>query len=1108
VEDARSVLMDKIRQLPIDAHFSRTTVKVAETLVVLKHAWREPLAWYQPDASPADALQCEFIEKDGVQRLVNVYLYPLFGRTAVESACTCGQALCPHAAAILIRLQRLLDWPRVMTPLQRWQRNLEDYAEPSSTVIPSMAMRESRLLVCLLQANGHRQPTELWASLVLVNEITTLHQREHWLALENVPSHLYPSAQAMMWQAQLAMGQRSQRSGTSGYLLEERTGAALIKEFLRAGMCYHAETFHKICAGRIREPHWQWSFDEHAHARIALQFEDAAVHLIELHGLHYLDESSGEFGKLQVSGSTWAMLQHLPPIPPDETELRAHWPPHLYLRIIPPPPPAPALRQIHATLGPVLTIGASHHPDRGHYVFYLRAWADYEGCRVPLAEEPWRQRIVRRVVGEFVTILRDVESEARAAQSLAEADIVGLRKMLPDARRSLVPVPDAGALGHRQYFQGGAETFAALESIVQSLSGKGFRLEYDPELPFALLPRETELQATLSQSEHAGWTQFDLTAVFDGGEINVLPTILDGVARNAFSLTPTPNEPPNAHWLAPIGPSRFLPLALSQLREWLGPLVEYLDKPNRRNNAHLRLSRSQTLALTDCLQRQGVLMEGTHAINVADTLAVLRAAQKSTPLLAGPTSFQGTLRGYQLTGLQWLQALRRGRLGGVLADDMGLGKTVQVIAHLVLEMESERLDRPALIVVPTSLVFNWMDEFARFAPTLRCLDLTGSKRSVERNKLPGAHAIVISYALLLNELARLEDMEFSMLVLDEAQWIKNPLTQTARAVRRLRASHRLALTGTPLENHLGELWAHMDAVMPGYLGDYPSFNRSFRIPIERQEDDARMAILRQRVAPFLLRRSKAAVAPELPPKTETVLRVAMADDQRRLYESLRLSLSKRVREALASYNDKQSRIIVLSALLRLRQVCCDPRLIGVASAPPKSAKLDALMELIRSLREQGRHVLVFSQFTSMLKLISDALHAASFEHSVLTGKTKDRAVPVRQFQSGEVQILLASLKAGGVGLNLTAADAVIHFDPWWNPAVELQAVDRAHRLGREEPVFVYKLLCDDTIEDKIEAMKGRKSDLASALLGDGHSSSGHLNEVDVRALFDLPGKSQ
>jgi SNF2 family DNA or RNA helicase len=300
----------------------------------------------------------------------------------------------------------------------------------------------------------------------------------------------------------------------------------------------------------------------------------------------------------------------------------------------------------------------------------------------------------------------------------------------------------------------------------------------------------------------------------------------------------------------------------------------------------------------------------------------------------------------------------------------------------------------------------------------------------------------------------------------------------------------------------------MDAVMPGYLGDYQSFNRSFRVPIERQEDDARMAILRQRVAPFLLRRTKATVAPELPPKTETVLRVAMGEGQRRLYESLRLSLSKRVREALASYNDERSRIVVLSALLRLRQVCCDPRLIGAESAPAESAKLDALLELIRSLRGQGRHVLVFSQFTSMLELISKALQATKCAHVLLTGKTADRATPVRQFQSGEVQILLASLKAGGVGLNLTAADAVIHFDPWWNPAVEMQAVDRAHRLGREQPVFVYKLLCEDTIEDKIEAMKGRKSDLADALLGDVHSTSGQLSDLDVRSLFELAAGSQ
>jgi SNF2 family DNA or RNA helicase len=340
---------------------------------------------------------------------------------------------------------------------------------------------------------------------------------------------------------------------------------------------------------------------------------------------------------------------------------------------------------------------------------------------------------------------------------------------------------------------------------------------------------------------------------------------------------------------------------------------------------------------------------------------------------------------------------------------------------------------------------------------------------------------------------------------DEAQWVKNPFTLTARAVRTLRAPHMLAVTGTPLENHLGELWAHMDAVMPGYLGDHRSFNRGFRIPIERNQDDRRMAVLRQLVVPFVLRRTKARVAPELPPKTEVVLRVAMAEDQRALYESLRLALSEDVREALHQYSDGQARIVVLSALMRLRQVCCDPRLIEAAGASvARSAKLEALLELVRSLREEGRQVLVFSQFTSMLALIARELRERRFEHAVLTGETGDRRSPVRRFQTGAVPILLASLKAGGVGLNLTAADAVIHYDPWWNPAVERQAADRAHRLGRERPVFVYQMLCEDTIEEKIASMKDRKSDLAQAVLGLDRCHGTTLSESDVRALFDLP----
>ncbi len=279
----------------------------------------------------------------------------------------------------------------------------------------------------------------------------------------------------------------------------------MLGEFLHAGICYHAETLQKIWRGATRQPQWQWSHDSHAQARLALKMPDETMQLVNLDGLHYLDEATGELGKLKLSRRAWLMLEHMPPIPPGETELLAQWPPHPLLVGIPPPPAPPVLRDIRATLQPILMIGASRDPDRDDYVFHLQAWAEYDGCRLPLAQEPWRQHVVRRVAGKYLTVWRMIESELSAWRAMAGADIVSLDKLLPSARRTLVPVPNGNALGQRQHFRGGAETFAALEAIVQSLSRAGFRLEYDPELPFAVLPQNTELQATLSHGEQAGW---------------------------------------------------------------------------------------------------------------------------------------------------------------------------------------------------------------------------------------------------------------------------------------------------------------------------------------------------------------------------------------------------------------------------------------------------------------------------------------------------------------------------------------------------------------------------------------------------------------------------
>ncbi len=472
-----------------------------------------------------------------------------------------------------------------------------------------------------------------------------------------------------------------------------------------------------------------------------------------------------------------------------------------------------------------------------------------------------------------------------------------------------------------------------------------------------------------------------------------------------------------------------------------------------------------------------------------------------------PADLQAELRPYQRQGLDWLQFLRAFDLGGVLADDMGLGKTVQTLAHLLVEKAAGRADRPSLVVAPTSLMFNWQREAQRFAPTLKVLLLRGPDRQRHFPSIAEHDLVLTTYPLLPRDLDVLAAQDWHLLILDEAQAIKNPRSKAAQATRALTSRHRLCLTGTPLENHLGELWSLLDFLMPDMLGDERRFRRLFRTPIERHGDDARSEQLRRRIAPFLLRRTKEAVATELPPKTEILREVPLAGDQRDLYETLRLALHEKVRAEVARKGMAQSGIIILDALLKLRQVCCDPRLVSLESARTVkgSAKLELLMTLLPELLEEGRRVLLFSQFTSMLALIETELGKLGQrekQHFVkLTGRTRNRAAPVDAFQAGEVPLFLISLKAGGSGLNLTAADTVIHYDPWWNPAAERQATDRAHRIGQDKPVFVYKLLTEGTVEQRVAELQARKQALADAMLAGGGASAGSLTHDDLELLF-------
>jgi SNF2 family DNA or RNA helicase len=450
-----------------------------------------------------------------------------------------------------------------------------------------------------------------------------------------------------------------------------------------------------------------------------------------------------------------------------------------------------------------------------------------------------------------------------------------------------------------------------------------------------------------------------------------------------------------------------------------------------------------------------------------------------------------------------MQFLRRYGFGGILADDMGLGKTLQTLAHLQLENESLRLDKPALIVAPTSLLGNWKAEAEKFTPNLRVALYYGSGRKEILDNINHYDLIITSYTLLSLDSEALKEHKFYYLVLDEAQKIKNSRSESAKAAKLIDAQYRLALSGTPMENHLGELHSIFDTVMPDFLGSLKTFKSLYQNPIEKEHSSEAQERLNKRIAPFMLRRTKDKVATELPLKTEIIRSVSFESDQAQLYETIRVSMEKSVRESIKTMGLAKSHISILAALLKLRQVCCDPRLLKIEEAQKvkESAKLEMLLELVEELREEGRRILVFSQFTSMLEIIEEQMIKSETPYSLLTGSTLKRQEQIDKFNTGETEVFLISLKAGGVGLNLTTADVVIHYDPWWNPAAQDQATDRAYRIGQDKPVFVYKLIVQNSVEEKIVQMQEDKKALADALYEGKEQGFEKMDEKDLLALF-------
>lgn len=1054
----------------------------------------------------------------------DVHFYDSVDGLWVESECTCPVGFdCKHAAALLLAeleklsgsITRAAPMPSTRPELLSW---LETFRMQRAAALPGAnkaPAKPKHALVYVLAWEGHRQHHGVRIYKVGLDKEGTLGARaEPWSNVEAalVKPPKFVTADDLILLRGLWLGRSREDYGV--FVLRGTNGSDILSKLVASGRFFVenkaaqtsympldlSETGPALVQGAERQGKIAWKTQANERVRPVIRTEPDATMVIGTEPAWYVDKQAGEAGIVQLSMPLEALRDYLsmPPISLAEAPLVA-----AVLRESAPDLPLPpahdtsVIRVIDTEPVPVLSLDtrplyASGFTNRNHRKYDPRAHAldfatvsfDYDGMDVSADSN---NSLFVAPNGDVTQIKR---RSAVEKHRLLELRKTGLQKISPGYGPQ--PFPEA-MLGLPE-----SDVWPSfMNESLPVLRNNGWRINIGTSFRFNVI----DIDGIEGVMRHSGAGWFDLEMGISVGNRTVhLEPLLAALFRR------------DRRWLSgeleSIADDEAIELKTDQgerlrLRaDRLKPVVRMLvDLFDTVGDGPLRISELDVARL-DALNDTGrwQFHGGASICQMAQRLQTGPRLQEALV----PRGLKAELRAYQHQGLSWMQFLREHNLSGVLADDMGLGKTVQTLAHVLAEKEAGRLDRPALIVVPTTLVHNWCEEAQRFAPDLKVLDLNGPQRRDHFDKIKEHDLILTTYALLWRDQAILAQHDYHLLILDEAQYVKNATTKAAATIRELRARHRLCLTGTPLENHLGELWAQFDFLLPGFLGSQKDFTKRWRIPIEKNGDSVRSNLLARRIRPFILRRRKDEVAKELPPKTIIVRTVDLEGAQRDLYETVRAAMHEKVRAAVTAKGLARSHIIVLEALLKLRQVCCDPRLVKLPKAArvKESAKLDLLLAMLPELIGEGRRVLLFSQFTGMLALIAEAMEKAAIPYVILTGDTTDRVTPVQRFQQGEVPLFLISLKAGGVGLNLTAADTVIHYDPWWNPAAENQATDRAHRLGQDKPVFVYKLIAAGSIEEKIVTLQEKKAILANSLLSEDTTGTVKFSADDLDALFE------
>jgi superfamily II DNA or RNA helicase len=1030
-------------------------------------------------------------------------------RSLAHCSCPVGFR-CKHAAAVLLTAlagakTRSLDGPDAVTLLPEHRLWLTEVSNAASK--EDAARQEHVRYLFTLSAGGQGQPDGLKPKLALIRARVKKDGGVTKVRDTNPASMLGQGASFVDRDDLLIAELLGQHGGSAETTMAAPLRSSLVVERVVAtGRAhYGALDTPPLVLGHPIGGQLGWERDDQGAQRATILADAPGVVVLAFGTPFYVDAAAASIGPLRIAEPDSVVRAFLrgPKLRPGEADaVRAALAESPLAKRLPAPERDPEIKVLKPDPVPLLQLltlrTRNWNARRGQPDFLeidlARVAFDYAGWVVPANEAAKEQR--RLEDGVIVLRQRAPGKESAAHRRLAkfgfetDGDVLHL---LGDGDEEYDEDTDPFA-------QSPAETAAWQRFVhqgVPQLRAEGWRVEIDPEFRHKIVEAGEDWDVSFGEGS-GWWFSLELGVVVEGERMPLLPALLALVARlrvDKNGLTQLSDET----IFVPLPSGKVLALPAERIRPIIETLLALHDAtPGEGGALEIPLSEAEALQrIADATKLRW--------LNEPRMLGVARALREAGTLAEAdpPDSLRATLRPYQRRGLAWMGLLAANGLGGVLADDMGLGKTVQTLAHILAEKLSGRRTGPVLVVCPTSLVSNWEREAAQFAPDLRVLRLHGPTRAASFDEIGASDLVLSTYALLPRDAEALLPVAWHLVVLDEAQAIKNPASKAAQAACKLNATHRLCLTGTPVENHLGELFSQFSFLMPGLLGDATRFNKVFRVPIEKKGDVSRRDALAARLRPFMLRRTKEQVLPELPPRTDIVQRIALDGPQRDLYETVRLAMHKRVRDEIAARGFARSRIVLLDALLKLRQVCCHPKLVKLPAAKKVSisAKLEQLIQMLPQLIEEGRRVLLFSQFTSMLDLIVPELDALKIPFVQLRGDTTDRATPVAQFQAGIVPLFLISLKAGGVGLNLTAADTVIMFDPWWNPAVEQQAAGRAHRIGQDKPVFVYKMIAEGTIEDRMLELQARKQALAGGLLDDDGEGFAAFQESDVEALL-------